>query len=460
MKPTDSVGPTGDVGRAGQAQANAVAQEESRPRTTPPERRRELDVMGALVVVGLAFFHTLRTFSGMDTYVMNEPPSMVALFVVAFASLWGMPLMFLIAGMAIWYSLRRRTAGEFLRERVRRLLVPFVTGMLIIVPVMIFYELKGDPTYQESYAQFYPRFFNVSFALSAFPQFLKGALPDGLFRTGHLYFLNYLFVYTLLLLPLFLYLRQSARPLIERLALFCTRPWAIFLLGLPIAVIEAAHQFESAGGWSRYAYIPFIVYGFLFAADARFGQALQRQRKRALILGVVVFLVYMGGQGALFWVADVDPFTGRDPASVLVRFVKAMDGWFWVVAIMGLAGHMSQRGAQSKRQTPASGGQPPSQSPDRPRKPSLMDRIGEYANDAQLPFYVLHYAPVVVIGFYVVQWQIGALVKYLVITLSSLLVTLVLYDIGVRRTQVTRFLFGMRPRQTPIEAPANITNAS
>jgi hypothetical protein len=71
-------------------------------------------------------------------------------------------------------------------------------------------------------------------------------------------------------------------------------------------------------------------------------------------------------------------------------------------------------------------------------------RIGEYANDAQLPFYVLHYAPVVVIGFYVVQWPVSALVKYLVIALSSLVVTLVLYDIGVRRTTVTRFLFGVK----------------
>jgi glucan biosynthesis protein C len=75
-----------------------------------------------------------------------------------------------------------------------------------------------------------------------------------------------------------------------------------------------------------------------------------------------------------------------------------------------------------------------------------MDRVGEYAREAQLPFYVLHYAPVVVIGHYVVQWPTGALVKYLVIALSSLVATLVLYDIGVRRTRVTRFLFGMRHR--------------
>jgi hypothetical protein len=403
--------------------------------------------MGALVVVGLALFHTAQIFSGLGTYVTNEPSSMVALFVVAFASLWGMPLMFLIAGMAIRYSLRRRTAGEFLRERVGRLLVPFVTGMLIIVPVMAYFGLRGDPTYEGSFVQFYSRFFNVSFALSAFPQFVQGAPPDGPFHTGHLYFLNFLFVYTLLLLPLFVYLRRTAgRRLVERVALFCTRPWAIFLLSLPVAVIEAAHQFEITGGWSRYAYIPFIMYGFLFAADARFGQALQRQRKRSVVLGILTFLVYMVGQGMLSQVWGVDPFTGRDVASVSVRWVKGVSGWFWVAAIMGLAGHMSQRDTRQRQRAPEGVRDLHPQPGDGRSEPSVVARIGEYANDAQLPFYVLHYAPVVVIGFYVVQWPVSALVKYLVIALSSLVVTLVLYDIGVRRTRVTRFLFGVKEK--------------
>jgi hypothetical protein len=266
---------------------------------TQPGRRRELDVMGASVVLGLALFHTAQIFSGVGSYVINEPPSTWALMLVAFASLWGMPLMFLIAGMAIWYSLGRRTVGQFLRERVGRLLIPFVTGMLTIVPVMVYFALKRDPTYDESFARFYPRFFNVSFSLSAFPQFLRGTLPVGSF-TGHLYFLNFLFVYTLLLLPLFLYLRRpTGRPIVERVALFLARPWAIFLLALPVALIESAHQFESTGGWSRYTYILFILYGFLIAADSRIGQALQRQKSRALALGIVAFLIYMGGQGML-----------------------------------------------------------------------------------------------------------------------------------------------------------------
>jgi len=56
--------------------------------------------------------------------------------------------------------------------------------------------------------------------------------------------------------------------------------------------------------------------------------------------------------------------------------------------------------------------------------------------------------PIVILGFYIVRWQVGALVKYLAISLASFVVTLVAYDIGVRRTGVTRFLLGTKPRQT------------
>ncbi len=75
-----------------------------------------------------------------------------------------------------------------------------------------------------------------------------------------------------------------------------------------------------------------------------------------------------------------------------------------------------------------------------------MDRVSAYAQEAQLPFYVLHQTPIILIGYYVVQWNVNALVKFLLISLSSLVITLVVYDIAVRRTAVTRFLFGMRPR--------------
>ena len=76
-----------------------------------------------------------------------------------------------------------------------------------------------------------------------------------------------------------------------------------------------------------------------------------------------------------------------------------------------------------------------------------MDQVLEYAQEARLPFYVLHQTVIVIIGFYVVQWDLPALVKYVLISLATLLVTVLIYDIVIRRTQVTRFLFGMKAKR-------------
>jgi glucan biosynthesis protein C len=149
--------------------------------------------------------------------------------------------------------------------------------------------------------------------------------------------------------------------------------------------------------------------------------------------------------GLGFYVSEV---AGRDPAisydgwSVLWRFVKGIGAWAWIITIMGAAMSVVRRRARPP--TPAVPRQP---QPDDPAEGTLRlrDRAIRYANQAVLPVYVLHQTVIVMIGFYVVQWDMPTLVKYLVISFTALLATLVLYDVGVRRTAVTRVLFGMKP---------------
>jgi hypothetical protein len=401
--------------------------------------------MEGLVVAGLVFFHTAMIFGTVDFYVKNDSQTVAVDCLLYFFGLWAMPLLFLSSGSAIWYSLRKRTTLEFVGNRFRRLFIPFVVGLLVIFPPIVYYMLRDGPTLHVPYNEFYLNF--LRFILK-WPLFIvRAPFPEGE-RTGHLWFLIHLFAFTLLLLPLFLVLRKpSGRRLVERFAGFCARPGAIFLLGLPIAAIEATLATEPTGMWNRYAYIPFLVYGFLFEADARFGGALRRHWKSGLILGLLsVFTIGIGGLAVLYG-AGIDPFSDYGLGSVLWRLSKGMNGWLMVVAILGLAER-----ARQKQDAPTAIRDPRLQ-PLR-RKPAFLDSVAQYVSEAQLPFYVLHMTPIVVIGYYVVQWEVNAFVKYIVISLASLVVTLVVYDIGVRRTRLTRFLFGMKPRQKPPETPS------
>lgn len=107
------------------------------------------------------------------------------------------------------------------------------------------------------------------------------------------------------------------------------------------------------------------------------------------------------------------------------RFVKSVDGLLWVAAILGLAG--------SRR--------PPKD----PGRAASGRRLGAYLNEAVLPFYVLHETVVVAVAYAVLSWPVAPGVQYLVISLAALAGTLATYELGVRRTPVTRVLFGLKP---------------
>jgi hypothetical protein len=384
-----------------------------------------------LVVVGLVFFHSARVFDTGGFYVKNDPTSEAVTIVLFFMALWGMPLLFVIAGTGMWFSLRSRTAGRFALERVQRLLVPLIFGVLVIVPPQIWTRLRGSPDYTESFWEFLPRFFDVEFTMHSFPFVIWGDPATDLFETGHLWFVVILFAYSLLLLPLIWLLRRPAGlRMIDRLAAHLDRWWVVLLAGLPFAALDGAFGSEEGlAGWSRYSYAAFILYGYLLATDQRFRYALRRFRTRNLVLGLALFVV----AGIFYNVASsdpgIDPLADYDRMSLGLRLAKGMSGWLMVAAILGSFGR-----PQRKRST----------EPSRRDQPSLMNRLSAYTADAVLPVYILHQTVIVLLAFYVVAWPIPGFVKYLVISLASLIIIFAVYDIAVRRTTPTRFLFGMK----------------
>ena len=407
----------------------------------PPTRRDELDLLRALVVVGLVFFHTAVIFGAGEFPIKAATENRVATVFLGFGAAWGMPLLFLISGMGIWYALRSRSPAAFARERLRRLGVPLLVGLLTLVPLQVYLGLRrvGGPS---SYASFYARFWDVRAVLD-FP-FVITAAPGGVFETGHLWFLVCLLGFSLVLLPGLAWLhRPAGRRLLERPGGLLAGPGGLLLPALPLAVVEVALGSETGhGGWNHGSYALFLLYGFLAAADPRISEALQRRWRPAAALGLLLFLATGVAYGAAD--AGTEPFTDMDSFSMAFRLLKSVDGWLWVVAIVGLARSQLQR----RRSSP---GQPASQ---RAARPGRLRRLGAYANEAVLPFYVLHETVIVVVAYFVLAWPIRAGAQYGVIAMASLAATLLLYDLGVRRSPLTRFLFGLKPLGGPAPGTA------
>jgi len=408
----------------------------------PAARRPELDVLTTLIVFSLIPFHTLGIFNGYQGIVYQMKSQLATLLlslVVVSEFIWIMPVMMFVAGIAIYYSLQRRSTGQFVQERLLRLGIPFLTGLALANPPQLYYALKLRAGLQESFWRFYPRYWNIRFSLLSFPYFLEPAGAEQTFNVIHLWFLIFLLVYTLLLVPLFILLRRPAGArVVQGVAGFFSKRFAIFLWAIPTALLEAFVGPIWPSGWCRWIWPFIILYGFLCAADERLTQALARHRVAGLVWGFVGFLVFFMGMGILMQ-SQLDPWMDHGPMGTAFRFVKGLASWFLVVGIAGLATRLGERARARREADPAARGEAP-------RKPGFWQRAIAYGREAQLPYYVLHQTPIIVIGYYVIQWMISPLLMWVIITVASIAIVLLVYEFLVRRIPVLRFLFGMRAR--------------
>lgn len=378
------------------------------PATAP--RRGELDVLRVVVVLGLVFFHSALVFSPDDDFYVKNPETTGAVTVLAgFAVVWAMPMLFLVAGLGSRYSIHRRRPARFARERLLRLGVPLVFATLVLCPLPQWLRLRAtDPGYDESYWRFWPRFLTVRPDPADFPFVLDGDH----FETGHLWFVVLLLVFSLFLAPVATPLATGA----ERVAQAVQRRPALLLLpALPLTAINAFLGMEEGfAGWNRWAYLVFFLFGYALADDGRVRAALRRLAVPVGVSGVVLF----AGTAPGFLSLD-DPFTEWSAFALVTRAVFGAAGWCLVLAILGLL--------------------------DRPREPRAPRPAMVYLGVAALPLYVLHQPVLVALAYGVVGRPAPIVIKYAVIVAGSLAVILVLYEAVVRRTRLTRFLFGMRP---------------
>ncbi|MEV4065978.1 acyltransferase family protein [Nonomuraea dietziae] len=384
------------------------------------ERRTDVDLLRVVVVAGLVLFHSALVFDARDDfYVKNAETTGVTMVVTVLGVLWAMPLLFYVAGLAARHSLRRRGPAGYAAERLRRIAVPLVFATVAIVPVPQRLRSRADPAHQESYLEFLPRFFQVELDLAEFPFVLQGEY----FETGHLWFLVLLLTFSLLLA---LAARWRTPPRLgERMAELTRGRGAVLLPALPLALISMILGLEEEyAGWSRWAYLIFFCYGFAFAADERFRQAVRRDLRLVAACGLALFAA---GVPVLLSAGD-DAFTASAPLAVLGRALYGAAGWCWLLAILGFLDRAPAR--------PAAG-----QASRAPRGGALRGYLAE----AVLPLYVLHQPIVVAVAYQVVRWEAPIAVKYAVIAAGSLILTVLAYDLLVRRTRLTRFLFGLRP---------------
>jgi hypothetical protein len=240
----------------------------------------------------------------------------------------------------------------------------------------------------------------------------------------HLWFLGFLFVYSLLTLPLFRWFKRDAGgAFISWLGRLVEVRGGILLFVLPLALARVLLQPFFAveeRGWLDFVYFfLFFILGYIIYSNDRFLSAVLRDRWLLFAGGIVGLAAFFGlfavyGDLALEW-----GLTFVVPWSIILIFAFTLMSWGWALSVLYLA--MTRLNFSNKWLV--------------------------YGNETIMPFYLLHQPVIIVIAFFVVQWEAGIPVKLLVILIGSFLITLGLVELLIRPFKPMRMLFGMRPRR-------------
>jgi peptidoglycan/LPS O-acetylase OafA/YrhL len=379
-------------------------------------RRHELDWLRTAAVFGLIPFHTAIIFtSGSYDYVKNAQSSAMMDALTGFVSLWGIPVLFLVAGGAARYALAARGAARYLNERVMRLLIPFAFGMLLIVPLQIYIGRLSAPP-PPSLPDFY-----LGFLLTLLGVF-AGHFPPGPEWIGHLWFIPPLMVFSALAVPFARLLRTvRGQRALGWLAGAPRGVVALAVFGAPLAAVQLATQLSvtlfprvatpfDVNAIGIVAYLIFFLAGYVIYLDEGLLASVRRYAWPALALGAVSWLV----------IAFAAPRWWPSGAPALVASALAVArgycAWWWVMGILGLAVRFLQF------TTPAV----------------------EYLSRAAYPVYIIHMPILSYIGLWVVRLDMNVWLKFGLITVLAVAASLAVYDLFIRRIGVLRLLFGLQ----------------
>uniref|UniRef100_S0DDT0 Putative acyltransferase n=1 Tax=termite gut metagenome TaxID=433724 RepID=S0DDT0_9ZZZZ len=370
-------------------------------------RRYDIDSLRVIAFALLILYHVGMFFVPWGFHLKNNVIYPEIRFPMLFLNQWRLPLLFVISGMGTWFALGKRSGGQFAGERLKRLLVPFLFGCLFIVPPQIYFERLAQGAFSGSYFfDFWPA------------NFTTGAYPEGNISWHHLWFILYLLIFSLLLIPAFFYLKKHPECRMIRWTQALTKKrFGLYAFVIPLFILQAtlSDRFPSTnalvGDWFNLAnYCTLFFFGFLLLTTGDgFWNNVTRNRWMYLGFGAVCFPLLILGR-----MTPGDFFLKGE----LLFLVGALNMWSWILAIFGFAATCLNRPSKAI----------------------------SYANEAVYPFYILHQTVLIVLAYYLMDIDMAFWPKFSIMVVGTFGGCWLIYEFCIRRWSVMRLLFGMKRR--------------
>jgi peptidoglycan/LPS O-acetylase OafA/YrhL len=235
--------------------------------STTPQRRYDLDWLRLFAILVVFFYHTSRFFNLEDWHIKNPSTYFGVEVWNTFATNWMMPLIFVISGASIYFGLEKGGAGRFVKDKVLRLFVPLLVGAFTHASLQVYLERFTHGQFSGSYFQFLPHYFEGVYLGPG-----EGS-GNFAFHGMHLWYLLFLFLFSLIFYPLLRWLKGSGRNVLRRMGNPLALPGGIYLLALPVILFQASGLLDdlNLGGWSLLPYACFFLGGFCDHSHERSG---------------------------------------------------------------------------------------------------------------------------------------------------------------------------------------------
>ena len=399
-----------------------MTQTEISRRDEPQTRRYDLDWLRILAFAVLILYHVAMYYvADWGWHIKSSVTSVALQDWMILTNPWRMSLLFLLSAMALSLVQQNVGAAALLRTRSSRLLIPLLFGMFVVVTPQVYFEALSQDLIEPGYLAFWLQYINPNTDL-----LVDHHSPIGLLTWNHLWFLPYLWCYTLLVLccrkPLNA-LVKVLQPVPGRYALL-----ALVLIFVPI-VFFLQLRFESTHAllddWYNHAkYLGVFLVGYLLAQHPGWWQAVIDYRSRFFALALCGYSFAIADRHDLF-PALAAQFDHSVLVQLVYRLTSVLNHWGWLLAVLGYAGFWLNRPGLPFRSDL-----------------DLSGNFRRYCTLAILPWYLLHQTLIIVFASWLKPLAIPAGLEALLLiglTCAGCVAGFAL----IRRVTLLRWLSGM-----------------
>ena len=370
-------------------------------------RRYDLDWLRVLTILSVFFYHVGMVFVSWDFHIKNNETSYFLESIMVYLHTWRLPLLLFIAGAATILVAKRKTSWQFYKERNARLLIPLIFGIFVVVPPQIYIEKISQ---YSSFIMFYPTVFEMR------------AYPEGNLSWHHLWFISYLLVFSIISIPIIRFFKaEQSNQTQEKFKKYFTMKYAMNSVGLVFVLSqlllrpyfpEETHDMTDLS--YMVSYYLFFVFGLIISTSDSFWEILKNKRSLHLKSLIFQLMLYY-----LLWFypwKNIEHLISRDILSAIWMVCETLIAWTTVITVVGYAQVLLN-------------------------KPHKWLKA---LNEGIYPFYILHQTVIIIVGYMVITWNTGIMMKYIGISIISLAIILVIYRYLIYPNNLFRFLFGMK----------------